>query len=920
MTPISPGNAGHDDRRETGPFLPGSVFAGRYRMVTRIGRGGMGEVWRADDLVLQTPVALKWIYSTSTTARSHIVNEVRLARQITHPAVCRVFDVGEAEGQIFYSMELVEGEDLATLLRRLGRLPVEKVVEIGRQLCDGLSAAHAQGVLHRDLKPANVLIDEDGQVRITDFGIAVSQDESNGQAIVGTLGYMAPEQLVPGGVLSERTDVYALGVVLYELLVGERPFDDLASATAGPPPKPSTLVPDVDPRLDRVVLGAIKPNPEDRPASAAEFAQHLQLPPSVERARRIRPWLAAAAVAAIVGAAAILSTWFTSPKPRPLTDQDTIVLADFSNTTGDAVFDGTLKVALAVALEQSPFLKVFPDERVRETLGLMQRSPDERVTSALARDIARRAQLKALVAGSIASLGSHYSLALEAVNAETGDVVAREQIEAPSKEQVLTSLGTATSRLREKLGESLASVQKFDVPLARATTSSLDALRAYSLALDQKPGTPGAEAIPHLQRAIDLDPNFALAYAQLSGVYANSDRTADAPPYSRKAFDLRDRVSDRERFFISWRYYRDAEQAWDKGLVLSRSWTETYPRESFAFNSLGLALATLGQHEDAVKAFREAVRLDPKFVTPSSNLAGSLVALNRTSDARAFIQTSAAQGVDSFGLKRAAYFAAFIDGDGAAMARLLSLIEEAPEGVWASTFEARTLTFSGRMKMAHALFERGAQVALGTNFRQLAAQWTAEDAELYAISGACADARRATAAAINVSRDNFTLERAARTLALCGADADASRVSNELAKGFPDATITNRLHLPVIAAAIALAQKNPAKAIALLDPVRVYDLAPAAEFWPMYLRGQAFLQAKNGAAAKEFQQIVEHRGAAPTSPLYALAYLGLARAAGLAGDRPAEAKAYGTFLSLWKDADPGLAVLAEARREAQRLQ
>ena len=510
-------------------------------MITLLGRGGTGEVWRADDLVLETPVALKLIFSTDRHARARILNEVRLARQITHPAVCRVFDVGESAGEIFYSMELVHGEDLATLVRRLGRLPAEKVIDIGRQLCDGLAAAHAQGVLHRDLRPANVLIDEDGLVRITDFGIAVARDET------------------------ERTDVYALGLLLYELLVGRQALDGRAKPD-WQPPKPSTLVRDVDPYLERAILEAIAQDPQDRPASALEMA-HLLVSPS-HKWPRMRAWSAGAAIAGTVAAIAIGSSFFLPSSAPALTSQDTIILADFSNTTGEPVFDGALKVALAVALEQSPFLKVFPEVRVRETLRMMERSPDERVTRVVAREVARREQLKALVSGSIATLGSHYVLALEAINAETGDVMAREQVEVPAKEQVLTSLGSASSRLRERLGESLAVIQRFDVPLAQATTGSLDALHAYSLALDQGRMVPRVEAIPHLRRAIELDPNFAMAHALLSGVFANTGRTAEAPVFSRKAFELRDRVSERERFFISWRYYIDAEQAWDKALDL----------------------------------------------------------------------------------------------------------------------------------------------------------------------------------------------------------------------------------------------------------------------------------------------------------------------------------------------------------------
>jgi eukaryotic-like serine/threonine-protein kinase len=876
------------EKRETdaGRFAPGYVLAGRYRMIAILGKGGMGEVWRADDLVLETPVALKLIYSGDQEGRGRILNEVRLARQITHPAVCRVFDVGQGEGEIFYSMELVQGEDLATLVRRAGRLPPEKVIDIGRQLCGGLAAAHAQGVLHRDLKPANVLIDEEGLVRITDFGIAVTRDETGHGTLIGTPGYMAPEQLQGRARLSERTDIYALGLILYELLVGQPAFENRMSADQQPA-KPSLLISGVDLRLERAILKAIAPDPRDRPASAGDMSELLI--PSRRTWPGMKPWTAAAAVAAIAAIAA--ASLFVRPRGSPLlTSQDTIMVADFTNTTGDPVFDGALKVALAVALEQSPFLKVFPDDRVRGTLRLMQRPEDERVTPAIAREIARREQLKALVSGSIATLGSHYVLALEAINAETGDVFAREQIEVQAKEQVLASLGAASSRLREKLGESLAVIEKFDVPLAQATTGSLDALHAYSLALDQGRMNPRVEAIPHLRRAIELDPNFAMAHALMSGTYRNIGRSADAPEFARKAFELRDRVSERERFFISWRYYLDAEQAWDKALNLALEWTRTYPREAFAFNSLGIASAAFGQHEQAVTALQEAIRLDDRFAPPHGNLAGSLIALGRFDEARARVRDAAARGVDFITVRRMSYLLAFLVGDSTAIARELDWVRTSPQAMWASTWEARTAGAAGRIQRAHELFEQGVEGALREGFAELAAQWKTEDAEFHAVADQCPQARNEIAAGLQLSRDNFTLERASRVLALCNLGDESAKLSDELRRRFSNATLTLRMQLPVTAAALAVRRGEFARAIELLTPVMPYDEAPAAEFWPPYLRGTAYLGLKNGrAAAVQFQNITARRGAAPTSPLYGLAQNGLARATAMS-DQPERAR------------------------------
>ena len=920
----------HEDDGDPDPadagFAAGEVFARRYRMIARLGRGGMGDVWRADDLVLNTPVALKLLYSSEPGDRARILNEVRVARQITHPAICRVFDVGEAAGGIvFYSMELVTGEDLDAFVRRVGRLPSERVVEIARQLCDGLAAAHAQGVLHRDLKPANVLIDNDGHVRITDFGIATSRTDATGHTLAGTPAYMAPEQRKPGTRLSERTDIYALGLVLYEMLVGDRPRS--AETMLTPLPPPSALVPGVHPQLERVIMQALSPDPADRPESALEVASRLPpigrgtearaVTPAVRYSRRPTPWVAAAAgVGGVAAILAIVASFFIPVST--LTEQDTIVLADFENTTGEPVFDGALEVALAVALEQSPFLKVFPEERARETLRLMQRSSDERITRSIAREIARREHLKALLAGSIARLGRNYVLGLEAVNAETGDVMAREQAEAASREDVLGALGDVATRLRENLGESLASVNRFDVPLARATTGSLEALHAYSLALSNGREVPRLEAIPHLKRAIELDPDFAMAHALLSEIYVNTGQSALAPPFSRKAFDLRDRVSERERFFISWRYYRDALQAADEALELAQSWTATYPREPFAYNSLGIAYIRIGEFEQSLEPLREAIRLDPGFIPPYSNLAASLLALGRLADARAALVQAADRQLDFSGARRLSYLLAFVEGDSQTMERELKASVGVRTTNAAFGWQAHTAAFHGRVGEAREQFRRGLQQSLQGSYREVAAQLAMDAAEMHAVVGQCEEARREAASGLALSRDNTSLEQGGRVLALCGAAADASTLSAELAARFPDATLTMRLARPVIDAIVALRQGDAARTIELLEPVRRYDHAPTGKFWPRYLRGQAYLQMNDRRAADEFQSILDSRGEVPTSMLYPLSFLGLARATRDADPAAARA-AYTAFLDLWRDADPDLPPLAAARAELARL-
>ena len=896
-------------------FVAGFLFAGRYRMVAPLGRMEAGTVWQAHDLVLKTDVALKIIPSLSGQSRERILAEVRLTRRITHPAIRRIFDVGEADGALFCSMELVRGEDLARLLRRVGRVPSERVAEIGEELCEGLAAAHAQGVVHGDLRLESVLVDERGSIRLIDFALpaALQTDSPAGRR----RKYEAPELRSPGAVPTVASDLYSAGGVLYELVVGQPPVGDR-------PPKPSSITDDVSGQLERVIMRALQPDPWRRPMSATAMAEQLTLRAPAALNAGWRPWFAGGALTLAVIIVAGVIAWLP-PIGRQrgaavLTDDDTIVIADFVNTTEERVFDGSLNVAIAVALEQSPFLKVLADERARETLLLMQRAPREPITRATALEIARREGLKAVVTGSIGKHRGLYIVAVEAVDTDSGGVVAREQAQAQNKERVLTALGEVTARLRSRLGESLALVRRFDAPLPQATTASLEALHAYALALDQGRVNPRAEAIPHLRRALELDPNFALAHASLSGAYRNTGRFVEAPAHSRKAFELRHRVSERERYVITWRYYIDAEQAWDNALELAQSWTATYPREAFAFNSLGVASAALGNHERAVAAFRDAIRLDARFVPPFPNLAGSLIALNRFDEAKAVVAEATRQGISSNGLRRAGYVLAFLSGDAAEMTRQLSATRATPDAVWSPTWQARAATATGRFRAAHHLFQEGARAAIEADLRDLAAQWTMEDAEAHAIIGQCEEAAREANEGLDLARDNFTLERAARTFALCDSADRVAALSAELSMRFQDATLTRRIQIPVADAALALRRNDAPRAAMLLNSVKPLDLAPAAELWPAYLRADAELRRRNaGGAVEGFDEIVAHRGVAPTSPLYALAHLGLARASALAGDLDRAKGAYQTFLTLWAEADADLRAMTDARREYARI-
>jgi eukaryotic-like serine/threonine-protein kinase len=909
-------------------FAPGFVFGMRYRMVTRLGRGGMGDVWRADDLMLETPVALKLIRSTSQAGRERLLQEVRLARRVTHPAVVRVFDVGEADDEVFFSMELVEGQDLAAVLRHAGRLAPGRVVEIARQLCAGLHAAHTEGVLHRDLKPANILVDQHGRVRITDFGIAVPTGAARTYA-AGTPMYMAPEQRTPGAAITPQADLYSLGVLLYELSTGQHPTRVSPGGAIVPP---SELAHGVNQELENVILKALSPEPRDRPASAAAFA--AMLPAGEQEVHALRGvvaeasalpfwtrtwWIGIAGAIGVLLALAALLAPMARRSGAPLTELDTIVLADFVNTTNDPLFDGALKVALAVALEQSPFLKVFPDDRVQETLRLMERPPGQRITRDVAREVAQREQLKATISGSIASLGRNYVLALEAVNAQTGDVMAREQVEAGSKEEVLTALGAAASALRERLGESLGTLRQFDVPLPRATTPSLEALHAYALAMDRGNVSIAVSAIPHLQRAIELDPDFALALAALSGVYANTSQTLLAPVYSKRAFELRDRVSERERFFISWRYYRDALQDWAKALELARAWTVAYPRESFAFNALGLAAELHGLRGEAEVALRKSLELDPSFLAPKGNLGDNLLRQNKLDDAMALVTQSIEAGIDYQALYRVGYFVSLLREDPAGMTAYLGAARKTRDVLDVANWEARTAAFYGRVNEAREGVRGATQQAIQLNFKEWAARYSTESAEIHAILGRCTEARRSARAALDWSRDSATLDIGARALGWCG-DPQALDIAREIGERFPNASLRLHVSAPIVRAAYMVRTGNMAGALAELERVKPYDDATMAKLWPAYLRGHIYLARKEPVrAAAEFQHVIDRRSESPDSMLYPMSLLGRARAAVAAGEGAIAEQYYSQLFQLWRGADKDLEPLVEARREAARL-
>jgi serine/threonine protein kinase len=674
-----------------GGFTPGTILAGRYRIVAPLGRGGMGEVYRADDLKLGQTVALKFLprtFSSDSKLRERFFKEVRITRQLSHPNICRVYDIAEIEGQHFLSMEYIDGEDLASLIKRIGYLSNEKALEITRQLLAALSAAHERGVLHRDLKPANIMLDGQGRVRIMDFGIAVSRaEETQTGDLCGTPAYMAPEQL-EGMPASERSDIYALGLVLYEIYSGKRAF---GASSATPL---SAVRPAMDPVAERLIIQCLQRDPKLRPPSVAHLSASIglgQTPPAelvavpsdlrnstpqvvvsktpptdrevnaVGNGRVKRPWIRYAVLAvglAIIALAAALLLRNSKHEPK-LTNQDVLVVADFDNQTGDPVFDSALRQALAFQLEQSPFLKAMDEVQVREAIKLGGHPADMRVTSQIAREACIRNSVKATLEGTIASIGSAYLLSLQAVNCETGATLAREQAQASDKEHVIEALGKATAAMREKLGETLSKIQTAEVRQEDLSTNSLEALQAYRLG-EREYAVSGnsSRALPHYLQATELDPNFAMAFRAVSQSFQNIGSYEQARQYDQKAYALLDHVhSERERLTILQRHYMSIGDA-RKTIETEELLTRTYPRDPSFHSILASAYCQEHQFEKAAVEAEAAIKEGPHILQGYTAAFCAYVNLGRREDAKAIIDKAFAQGLDAYALHRARYLLA----------------------------------------------------------------------------------------------------------------------------------------------------------------------------------------------------------------------------------------------------------------------
>ena len=919
---------------------PQRASFGHYQILSLLGSGGMGEVYLADDTRLGRKVAIKFLnekYSKDEDLLNRFIQEAKAASALNHPNLITVYEIGEHDGSHYMAAEYIDGQTLRERMKE--RLTFDDALSIAVQTAEALSAAHQAGIVHRDIKPENIMIRPDGYVKVLDFGLAKltefsdsgGEDETkklvktNPGVVMGTVAYMSPEQ-ARGKATDARSDVFSFGVVMYEMLTGKIPFtgetmtDTLASIISTEPQPVISLAPHLPRELQRIVQKTLKKKRDQRYQTTRDLLVDLK---DLRDELRVEAKLEQTAVPNRPA-----SDSGKTSAPRFSTSsgggtRDSILLTEFENTTGEAIFDQTLKMALAFSLAQSPFLDIVPDSKVSQTLRLMGRSPNEKVTKELGEEICMRQNLKAFITGSITKFGEIYVLTLEAINARNNESLGREFEQVNSREEVLNALTRAAAGLRERLGESLSSIEKFNVPSESITTSSLEALKIFVLGREQIVNGRQFEAIPFYKKALELDPDFALAYTELAVVYRNTDQWTLAAEMTKKAYELREAVSESEKLRITYYYHNFVNGELDKAIDTLELWRNTYPNFVVSYVSLSDSMERIGQSEKAVAFAREGIRIDPNYATIYMNLVESLVSLGRNEEAKETCKKAFERNLDGTYFHLFPLIVAFIENDPSAIQVNLRWFAGRDDEHIAFDVQARAAAVKGQWRTAQDFSRRSVDLATHTNAREVAGKYAAEQAVrvVFWSSGTGLpekdDAtlrsilRAQTNKALSLEKGQIVVITAALALAVAGQTEDASRLLNELLTDRPKDTLLKHLWAPTIKAVLWFQAGKVKEAIEELEITE--RLEKAGEFIPQYLRGLANLKlGRDSDAAREFDKILNNRGEAPLSSLYPLAHLGKARATKDKGE-------YEKFFEMWKDADKDMPALVAAKSEYEAL-